>query len=69
MRELSSTKSLEAHSDFEERNKRSDRNRPLPRERRWDEGIKIDVGEFEGHFQTNTFLDWVNKINQYFEYK
>lgn len=29
----------------------------------WDLGIKVNIGEFEGHLQPEEFLDWVDRID------
>ena len=31
--------------------------------------IKIEIGDFEGKFQRYVFLDRVDKIDQYFEWR
>ena len=43
----------------------------FPREvqKRWDKGIKIDVSDFEGHLKLKEFLDWVDRVHQFFEWK
>jgi len=39
------------------------------RHRNWDHGIKIDVHNFEGKLQPDQFIKWVEKIDQFFEWK
>lgn len=38
-------------------------------ERNSDQGIKVDVGESEGRLQPEEFLDWVDRVDQFFEWK
>ncbi|CAK9164345.1 unnamed protein product [Ilex paraguariensis] len=38
--------------------------RPLKGDMNWDDGIKIDVGEFDGHLRPEEFLDWIDKIER-----
>jgi len=39
------------------------------RQRNWDYRIKIDVHNFEGKLQPEQFIEWVEKIDQFFEWK
>lgn len=42
----------------------------VPRaDKNWDHDIKIVVGDFEGCLQPYAFLDWVDWVDQYFEWK
>ena len=36
---------------------------------RWDQGIKMDVSEFEGRLQLEEFIHCLDKIEQFFEWK
>ena len=32
-------------------------------QKRWDQGIKIDVGDFEGPLKPEELLDWVDRVD------
>lgn len=36
---------------------------------RWDQGIKVDANDFKGRLDLDEFLDCVDRINQFFEWK
>ena len=49
--------------------KRNQPNQHQANTTRWDQGIKIDVREFEDRLELEEFLDWVDKLEQFFEWK
>ena len=36
---------------------------------RWDRGIKVELEDFEGRLHPDAFLDWIDRVDQYFEWK
>ncbi|GFS46084.1 hypothetical protein Acr_00g0100050 [Actinidia rufa] len=53
----------------ERRGRRIDDRFPRDMYRRWDQGIKINVSYFEGRLKPEEFLDWVDRIDQFFKWK